>query len=103
MELIWNKPADWPVISQFLFVASGACATHKDRAFTTNFTCKLLAFLFKGKLYWYDLSNVADCDSVFPVFLMFTSGVLNGFGWVLPYKVDNPRFVHPTKESFPVR
>lgn len=58
-------------------------------------------FWSMGKLYWYDLSNVADCDSVFPVFLMFTNGVLNGFGWVLPFKVDNPRFVHPTKESFP--
>ena len=27
-ELIWNKLANWPAISQFLFVASGACATH---------------------------------------------------------------------------
>ena len=97
-ELLWNKLANWQAISQFLFVASGACATHL-RAYWNQ----LLAFLFKGKLYWYDLSNVADCESVFPVFLMFTNGVLNGFGWVLPFKVDNPRFVHPTKESFPVR
>ena len=35
-ELLWNKLANWQAISQFLFVASGACATHNDRAFTTN-------------------------------------------------------------------
>lgn len=35
-ELKWNKVTNWQAISQFLFVASGACATHNDRAFTTN-------------------------------------------------------------------
>ncbi|XP_022782025.1 uncharacterized protein LOC111323023 [Stylophora pistillata] len=58
-------------------------------------------FWTMGKLYWYDLPNVSDCNSLLPVFLMYTNGVLNGFGWILPYKVDNPRFVHPTNVSFP--
>lgn len=58
-------------------------------------------FWSMGKLYWYDLLNVSDCNSLFPVFLMYTNGVLNGFGWILPHKVDNPRFVHPTNVSFP--
>ena len=56
-----------------------------------------------GRLYWHNLLNQADCKSLFPVFLMYTSGMLNGFGWVLPKKVNNTRFVHPTNASFPVR
>ncbi|KAL9955110.1 hypothetical protein ACROYT_G036394 [Oculina patagonica] len=58
-------------------------------------------FWSMGKLYWYDLLNVTDCSSLFPVFLMYTNGVLNGFGWVLPHKLDSPRFVHPTNVSYP--
>lgn len=58
--------------------------------------------VFQGKMYWYDLLNVFDCNSLFPVFVMYTNGVLNGFGWILPFKLDNPRFVHPTNVSFPV-
>ncbi|XP_068673239.1 uncharacterized protein [Montipora foliosa] len=54
-----------------------------------------------GKLYWYDLVSVSDCNSLFPVFLMYTNEVLNGFGWILPYKNENPRFVHATNASFP--
>lgn len=58
-------------------------------------------FWSMGKMYWYDLLNVFDCNSLFPVFVMYTNGVLNGFGWILPFKLDNPRFVHPTNVSFP--
>lgn len=58
-------------------------------------------FWSMGKLYWYDLLNVSDCNSLFPVFLMYTNGVLNGFGWVLPHNLDNSRFVHPTNISYP--
>lgn len=58
--------------------------------------------VFIGKLYWYDLFNVTDCNLLFPIFLMYTNGVLNGFGWVLPHKFDSPLFVHPTNMSYPV-
>lgn len=58
-------------------------------------------FWSMGKMYWYDLLNVKDCNSMFPAFLMYTNRVLNGFGWVLPHKIDDPRFVHPTNSSFP--
>lgn len=57
-------------------------------------------FYTMGKLYWYDLSNVSDCNSLLPVFLIYTNKVLNGFGWILPYKIDNARFVHVSQLSF---
>lgn len=58
-------------------------------------------FWSMGKLYWYGLSKVSDCNTLFPVFLMYTNKELNGFGWILPHKINNTQFVHATHSSFP--
>jgi len=38
-------------------------------------------FLSMGVHYWYDNRLDADCDILFPAFLMYNKGKLTGFGW----------------------
>jgi len=58
-------------------------------------------FVTMGKHYWYDISKDMNCDNTFPVFLLYNSGRLNGFGWAFNPNYDNsPRWEHPTRTVF---
>ncbi|XP_078669994.1 uncharacterized protein LOC144910589 [Branchiostoma floridae x Branchiostoma belcheri] len=52
-------------------------------------------FYTMGRHYWYNVSRDMDCDRFFPVFLMYNSGDLNGFGWDMNANLDSPRYEHP--------
>ena len=43
-----------------------------------------------------------DCDNFFPVFLLYSSHVLKGFGWAVGGNVDFPRVEHPDKTKLDV-
>jgi hypothetical protein len=60
--------------------------------------------LHSGLHYWYDLSKNMDCDNLYPVFLLYNGGVLNGFGWALgmDLKDYSPRIEHPPQSSYGV-
>jgi hypothetical protein len=38
--------------------------------------------IYLGIHYWYDNRLDANCDTFFPVFLLYNKGKLTGFGWV---------------------
>ncbi len=44
-----------------------------------------------------------SCDDSFPVFLLYNSGKLTGFGWAMIADLNNPRVEHPTPDEFKVR
>ncbi|XP_078587700.1 uncharacterized protein LOC144868873 [Branchiostoma floridae x Branchiostoma japonicum] len=52
-------------------------------------------FYTMGRHYWYNVSRDMDCDRFFPVFLMYNSGDLNGFGWNMNANLDSHRYEHP--------
>ncbi|ESO95124.1 hypothetical protein LOTGIDRAFT_232212 [Lottia gigantea] len=53
-----------------------------------------------GLHYWYDLSEDLSCQSMFPVFLLYNGGDLNGFGWAMTTDLDSKRYEHPTPDKF---
>ncbi|XP_050390068.1 uncharacterized protein LOC126809497 [Patella vulgata] len=57
-------------------------------------------FYGMGKHYWYDLRTDTDCESYFPVFLLYNGGKLNGFGWAFTTNLTSPRYEHPKPSQF---
>ncbi|KAK6184626.1 hypothetical protein SNE40_007062 [Patella caerulea] len=53
-----------------------------------------------GVHYWYELSKNTDCQRMFPVFLLYNNGHLNGFGWAFNTDLSSPRYEHPTQNVF---
>ena len=43
-----------------------------------------------------------NCKELFPLFLMYNDGILNGMGWAVLQSVSSYRFVQPTFDSFEV-
>lgn len=68
------------------------------------FVSLILVFLFTGLHYWYDLSKSMSCDRLFPMFLLYNNGVLNGFGWAfgMDLQTYSSRIEHPAKNSYKV-
>jgi len=57
-------------------------------------------FTSMGSHYWHDISKDMSCDKLLPVFLVFNSGKLTGFGWAIQDKVQSsPQFEHPEKDN----
>ena len=73
-----------------------------DKSFNRN-TDKVTCFISTGQLYWYNLSRDTNCDELFPLFLMYNDGRLNGIGWVVMETMNSSRFVQSTSHSFEVR
>ncbi|CAH1257657.1 Hypp1873 [Branchiostoma lanceolatum] len=59
-------------------------------------------FYTMGQHYWYDTSANMDCDEFFPVFLLYNSGRLNGFGWNINADLNSPRYEHPPADALAV-
>jgi len=55
-------------------------------------------FKSMGVHYWYDIKSDMDCSTMFPVFLLYNNGKLNGWGWIfVPGPTEkNPRFENPS-------
>eukprot|EP00058_Branchiostoma_floridae_P022839 XP_002608329.1 hypothetical protein BRAFLDRAFT_89333 [Branchiostoma floridae] len=66
----------------------------EDNLATTLWT-KGGCFYTMGQHYWYDTSADMDCEDFFPVFLLYNSGRLNGFGWNINADLNSPRYEHP--------
>ncbi|KAK7488124.1 hypothetical protein BaRGS_00020566, partial [Batillaria attramentaria] len=49
-----------------------------------------------GNHQWFNVSRTSDCDYAFPVFLLYTEGKLNAFGWAMIFGQTSPRFERPT-------
>ncbi|CAH1257303.1 Hypp1813 [Branchiostoma lanceolatum] len=56
-------------------------------------------FYTMGQHYWYNTSASMDCDDFFPVFLLYNSGRLNGFGFDINADLNSPRYEKPALES----
>jgi hypothetical protein len=54
---------------------------HEAETSTTKWV-KGACFPTMGTHYWYDNRLDANCDTFFPVFLLYNKGKLSGFGWV---------------------
>jgi len=48
-----------------------------------------------GTYYWYKVSKKMDCEETFPVFVLYSKGKINGFGWSLKGNFNDPKFDHP--------
>ena len=48
-----------------------------------------------GKHYWYDVKEDMDCETFFPVFLLYNGGKLNGFGWAMMEDLPSDHYEHP--------
>ncbi|GFR71423.1 hypothetical protein ElyMa_000353100 [Elysia marginata] len=48
-----------------------------------------------GKHYWYNVTVDMDCDTFYPVFLLYNGGKLNSFGWALLTGLDSVNYEHP--------
>lgn len=57
-------------------------------------------FYTMGKHYWYDLHDDMSCGSIFPAFLLYNSGELNGFGWAMTTYIVSDRYEHPPPASY---
>ncbi|CAH1257658.1 Hypp1874 [Branchiostoma lanceolatum] len=55
-------------------------------------------FYTMGQHYWYNVTTDMSCDNFYPVFLLYNSGRLNGFGWNIKAYLDSPRYEHPTTD-----
>lgn len=42
------------------------------------------------------------CEDFFPVFLLYNSGKLTGFGWAVEADIKSSRVEHPTPDKFHV-
>jgi len=54
-------------------------------------------FVAMGDHYWRGISSGADCHKIFPMFLLYNHGILNGFGWAFSFgpSQPGPRWEHP--------
>jgi len=57
-------------------------------------------FVGMGQHYWYNTSEDMDCDNFFPMFLLYKSGTLNGFGWAFDADLSSDMFEHPPPALF---
>ena len=57
---------------------------------------------FLGQHYWYNISTNMKCEDFFPVFLLYNSGKLTGFGWAVEADIKSSRVEHPTPDKFHV-
>lgn len=48
-----------------------------------------------GRHYWYDISADMNCDDFYPMFLLYNSDRLTGFGWVAQGNAASSRYEHP--------
>lgn len=72
----------------------------KDVVSTTKFV-EGNCFVAMGKHFWYDVTLDMSCDDTFPVFLLYNSNRLNGFGWAFnPNYSNSQRWEHPTRTVF---
>ncbi|XP_035673849.1 uncharacterized protein LOC118414135 [Branchiostoma floridae] len=55
-------------------------------------------FYTMGQHYWYNVTADMSCEDFFPVFLLYNSGRLNGFGWNIKAYLGSPRYEHPTTD-----
>lgn len=55
-----------------------------------------------GRHYWYDISADMNCDDFYPMFLLYNSGHLTGFGWVAQGNAASPRYEHPPPKKLGV-
>jgi len=55
-----------------------------------------------GMHYWYNMRSDMDCkNELYPVFLLYDQGELNGFGFAVGGNFENPRFEHPPVFTLP--
>ncbi|KAL8618127.1 hypothetical protein ACOMHN_034354 [Nucella lapillus] len=52
-------------------------------------------FPLMGLHYWYNVSEDMSCNDFQPVFLLYTGGKLNAFGWAMGVDLTSPRYEHP--------
>ncbi|KAK3730776.1 hypothetical protein RRG08_015692 [Elysia crispata] len=67
---------------------------HQSDLATTKWT-EGKCFVTMGKHYWYNVQPDMECESFFPVFLLYNGGELNGFGWALFADLNSDKFEHP--------
>ncbi|XP_019646226.1 PREDICTED: uncharacterized protein LOC109486777 [Branchiostoma belcheri] len=56
-------------------------------------------FYTMGQHYWYNTAADMNCDDFFPVFLLYNSGRLNGFGWNINANLNSPRYESPPADA----
>ena len=49
-----------------------------------------------GQHYWYGIKKDMKCEDGFPAFVMYTNGLLHGFGFSTDWDMDSSRVEHPT-------
>jgi len=52
-------------------------------------------FIGMGQHYWYNSSPAMDCDDLFPIFLLYNQGILNGFGFATGTDITSSNVEHP--------
>uniref|UniRef100_A0A0B7AVX3 Uncharacterized protein n=1 Tax=Arion vulgaris TaxID=1028688 RepID=A0A0B7AVX3_9EUPU len=57
-------------------------------------------FVTMGKHWWYNLSVDMKKESMFPAFLLFNGGKLNGFGWAMTTPLPSEIYEHPPLSSY---
>lgn len=50
----------------------------------------------RGTYYWYNISKSMDCEETYPVFILYSYGKLNAFGWSIKGYFHDEKFAHPT-------
>ena len=55
----------------------------------------LFYLCISGTFYWYEISRDMDCESVFPVYVLYSKGKLSSFGLTLKGHVNSQIFDHP--------
>uniref|UniRef100_A0A0B7AU65 Uncharacterized protein n=1 Tax=Arion vulgaris TaxID=1028688 RepID=A0A0B7AU65_9EUPU len=58
-------------------------------------------FKAMGKHYWYNLSLDMKETDMFPAFLMFHKGKLQGFGWAMTTSLSSKTYEHPPAMVYP--
>lgn len=56
-------------------------------------------FPLMGLHYWYNISEDMSCDNFQPVFLLYTDGKLDAFGWAMGIGLTSPRYEHPKHDQ----
>lgn len=70
---------------------------HKQTGMAGTMWTEGKCFYTMGKHYWYNTSEDMDCDDFWPVFLLYNSGELTGFGWAMGADLTSPHVEHPPK------
>jgi hypothetical protein len=72
----------------------------------SSFWTRGKCFKTMGVHYWADLSGPlsaeTEMDNLFPMFLLYNRGKLNGFGWAFNADLPSDRYEHPPAFSFPL-